>query len=471
MIKKYLRGISCFWMISLILPVNQAIANIPLRVSIKYIVDENGSRPATGSFNTDEEINEQSILANTVLATVISELRIQVIEIADLPPTLSAYSSLSATAANRDLIRTMALAEPTTWFWKTDAINVYVTAGNGSAISKFPPDNDIILITQSIFDTTLLHELGHSLNLKHTHQNNGNDGCVDTLNDNADWVFKDQMAISNYGLAYGQLTAMQQNKVDNTWSNIMSYHIPRDQLTSCQKDRASQQASSDEDWLLTKIPRYVINNTNANNCSLLNICNGTWTLPFLDLQSALDSDTLNGKSIILEQGSHFIMQNESINLDVDIYTRQGESVIDREVLLYELPVNIGRSQNPAVSYAVREAQREATLARKTMKKGKKNAAAAIAEDRAVIMKQAKDKNKQHKANVIQHFLEAEKYASGNEKLAIQMELAQRYWHSQNYPLCLEYYIRVADNTDQIHLQKKALRHANQCQNKIAEAIN
>jgi len=143
-------------------------------------------------------------------------------------------------------------------------------------------------------------------------------------------------------------------------------------------------------------------------------------------------------------------------------------VIGRRIILLISSECRAPPPNPAVSNSIKEAQQQATLARKTLKEGEKNAAAAKVEDRAAIKEQAKIKYMQYKTNVIQHFLKAEKHATGNEKLAIQMELAQKYWYSQNYRLCLEYYTRVAEGTDQIYLRKEALMHVSQCQNKIAD---
>jgi len=453
-------------LIFILISSNETLADIPFRVSIKFIVDSSGDRPSAGSFNTDDEVNAQELLANEILVNMFSELRMKVTEIIDLPTSLSTYSGYAATSANRDTIRSLAMASPTTWKWRTNAVNVYVVGGSGSAFSKFPPDNDIVIMGQSIFDTTLLHELGHSLNLKHTHQDGGADGCNDTLADDKDWNNKDQMANNSYGSNYSLLSTAQKNAVDMTWKNLMSYHQPRSLVSPCQKDRMSSQASIDSN-LLTVIPRYV-HGPNSIACTI-NIfvpCNGTWSRPYSSLQNALDGSGLSGKAIVLEKGNHLIIQSGGINLNVDLLTRQGVSKVDRERTLYELPVALDKSKNLAVKDAMKAAKRESTLARKALKEGEKNAAASKADKRNAIKKLAKEKSTQHKDNVIYQFLEAEKYATDKELVAIQMELAERYWHSQNYSLCLEYYNRVAANTVQIHLKDKAIRHAQQCQDKL-----
>jgi len=467
--RQFIYGLCIFFLFS-ILTVDVS-ANIPFRVSIKYIVNSDGNRPATGNFNTDNEINAEKDAGNDILKTMLSELRIQVTEIVDLPTSLSSYSTISVGFNNMNSIRTLALANPTLWKWRTNAINLYITGGSGSAYSSFPPNNNIILFGQNCSNnpSCFLHELGHNFDLYHTHQDGGADGCSDTLNDNSSWSNKDQMANSNYGLNYNQLTVVQKNSVDMTWSNFMSYHTGSPQLrfTPCQKDRASATASSDSSWWLAKIPRYV-HPSNAIGCviNFFSPCNGTWSRPYPSLQDALSASGLTGKAIVLEAGNHLISQSSGINVDVDIITRQGKSNVDRGALLYELPANMNKSNNLAVKDAVKQSQNESTLARKVLKQGEKNAKAALAKDRNEIRKQAKQKYKQHKDNVVSYLLEAEQYAIGREKHAIQMELAQRYWHSQQYSLCLEFYTRVAEDTDQIHLQKKALMHAEQCQEKL-----
>lgn len=463
------RVLKCLLFITLFFPVNEVFANIPFRVSIKFIVDANGNRPLFGNFNTTDEVNAEINSGNAILKAMLSELRIQVTEIVDLPISLSIYSKTVVNEANKNTIRNLAIANPVAWKWRTNAINIYVTGGAGSAYSSFPPINDVVLFGQNCSNTPscLLHELGHSFNLFHTH---ADDSCSDTLNDNSSWINKDQMAVNNYGQIYNLLTGVQKNNVDMTWSNFMSYHVnfPQDRFTPCQKDRASSQASIDQAKLLSKFPLYV-HPGNAFFCSFLGSCNGSWGRPFKNLQHALNSNIV-GKSIVLEKGRYLITQNTGINSNIDIVSRQGRSDIDRGALLYELPVGIDHTNNPELNNELTAVQREASLARKVLSDDEKNAAVGKSDNLGAIKKRAIEKHKQHKANIINHFLTAEKYAAGNEKLAIQMELAQRYWHSHNYPLCLNYYTRVAEHTDQFHLREKAFLHARQCQSKMQANI-
>ena len=467
MSKRYVLSVQCLLLFLFIFPVNESLANVPFKLSIKFIVDEFGSRP-TGAFNTDDQVYAQEALGNEILATQMSELRMQITEIIDLPTTLSAYSMLTANAANRDIIRDLALADPVTWAWRTNSINVYVT-GSGSAWSSKPPNNEIIIMGQGVFDMTLLHESGHNLDLRHTHNDGGNDGCDDTINDDSAWTSIDDMANNEYGKDYVLLTVEQQYIVDMTWHNVMSYHDKqnRNRLTPCQKDRISGTASDDRSWLLSRTPLYV-HPVNSASCSGAGSCNGTWENPYPGFQDALNSGSLTGKAIVLEKGNYSITQTSGINDNAGIYTRQGTSKINREDLSYELPVDLGRSKNSAVSTAVKQAQRQATLSRRALRDGNTDAVTASAKDRDTIKDLARQKSKGHKLKVIQYYLQAEPHATGNEKLAIQMELGRRYWHNHNYQQCHVYFSRVAANTDQVELKVMAAHQANKCKKKITK---
>ncbi|MBW2244638.1 MAG: hypothetical protein JRH01_21870 [Deltaproteobacteria bacterium] len=442
-----------------------AAADVPVRVSVKFIVDASGNRPATGRFNTTAEVNAEADAGSDILRGMISEHRIQVTEILDLPTSLSSWSTISVGAANRDLVRNAALADPTTWSWRTNAVNYYVTGGSGSAYSDFPPNNNIVLFGQGCTNSPscLLHELGHSLNLLHTHQGGGADGCSDTLQDNSSWSTTDQMAQANYGLNYASLTAAQQNLVDQTWSNFMSYHTSPPQLrySPCQKDRASTQGYTDRNWLLAKQPVYV------GSCVIF--CNGSFVLPYPNIQAALTAGGLTGKVIVLDDIDTLITQSD-INFNVEIDTRQGTSHIDQGAMDYVLPTNLEESSDPAVGDAVRAAKDENTRARRAMRDAEDEAVrAATAEDRDRIRSNAKKLDKEHRDKAIEHLLRAENRATGDERIALQLELAERYWHRAEYDQSMAFYNQVAADTDQPPLRERALVHAQQCQDKLDAA--
>ncbi|MHC4641991.1 MAG: M43 family zinc metalloprotease [Planctomycetota bacterium] len=439
-----------------------ATAYVPVRISIKFILSSTGSRPATGRLNTDEEINAEFDWGNTILADSrnMSEFRIEKIQFVDLPGVSQYYSS-SATSTNRDNLRADAIANPTTYKWRTDAINIYINGGTSSAIGKFPPDNDIILMNQGCTNTPscILHEIGHNLDLMHTHQSGGADGCSDTIADNSSWT-KDQIAQNAFGKTYANCTASEKDQVDLVFNNVMSYHVsePQLRLSPCQLGRVSTQGDSDRAWLLTRDPVYV-----RSHGGLFEF--GTYAIPYKTIQAAINSG-LSNEVLVLQQGSYTeptsVMDGSSY-----VVTRSGTSYVGNGCQLYSLPVDLENSKTLQVSNAIKAVQGEDNAARQVIREAKE-AAALIAEtdedeqEKSSIMENAELAKKLHENNAIGHLLDAELFAIGKEKVSIQLELAERYKFSGNCTEAIGYFILVADNTTQPHLRTRALFGANNC---------
>jgi len=445
---------------------HSATADLPIRVSIKFMVNSSGDRPSMGLFNTDALVNAEADAGTEIMKQMKSEHRILVTEIIDLPQSLWRYSGAAINESNLNTIRDLARADPTTWSWRTNAINVYVTASGGSAYSLYPPENNMILFGQGCTNTPscLVHEMGHSLSLRHTHESGGDD-CDDTLADSSSWSSKDDMANFNYGSDYASLTDIQQDNVDMTWHNIMSYHTGSPQLryTDCQKDKASYIASIDT-WFLTKLPVYVghvcVPDTDGN-------CTGSWDGKFLSLQDALDAGGLDGKVIVLDDIDTTMTQPD-VNFEVEITSRRGTSHVDQGAQSWQLPTELGDSSHPQARAAMRASQAERTASRREMRLAEKAAAsAARLEDRSAILKEAKKIEKEHADRSLGHLRTAEYWATGDEKLAIQMELARTHWHRGEYGECQALYDIVAEATDQDHLREWALSHAEECRVRLA----
>jgi hypothetical protein len=393
-----------------------------VRLSFKFILNSSGNRPATGNINTDAEINEQVTRGNEIFADHISEFRFQNVEILNVSGQSSYYLN-DASESSRDAIRSAALADPGAFFWRNNAINVYITGASDSAISKFPPDNDIIILCQGIFDTTLAHEVGHSLNLLHTHQGGGADNCDDTLPDDPDWT-RDQIAVNAYGLNYNQLNASQKTLVDNTWGNLMSYHDPdnRSILTACQMDRQSAQGYADRTWLLTQIPTYV--RVGAATVPFVDM--GSWAFPYPTIQDAINAGEVNNRAVILLNGTH-ANPASVMTTDTDLIPRRGTAHIQDLKPAYDLPYNLEDSRNPAVRGAVIRAQQFDRLGDGT------NALAALRE--------------------------AARQATGRERDALHLEIAQRLSADQRFSEAETYFTQLASESDQAGLRTKAQRKA------------
>lgn len=441
-----------------------AFAQVPLRISIKFILDASGNRPATGNLNTDAEINTEFTSAINILARAYTEFSVDRIEFVDLSGLSQWYSTSAATTTGRDQLRTAAIAAPATYHWRTDAINIYINGGTSSAISDFPPNNNIILMNQWCGNTPscILHEMGHSLNLMHTHEPccTNQDACADTITDNSGWT-KDQLAQNNYGCLYASCTASQKNAVDLVYNNVMSYHTdePQLRLSPCQMDRISSQAYGDRNWIASKIPVYV--NKYVAGTS------GTFASPYMTLQGALNAGGLDNRVLVLQQGTYTTSQ-ELINFNqLDIVTRSGPSSFSLPgVQKYILPVELENSKNPGVSNAIKSVQNEDRSARNVDKTAAIAEANAVkAEEKAAIRADANSRAKIHHDNAIKGLLGAEQFAENNEKLAIQLELAQRYRDAGDCDNAIRFFKKVAEATDQPGLKEEALSQIGRCGNK------
>lgn len=450
-------------LMSLMLYANTCLAEVPVRISVKFIVDANGNRPATGNCNTDAEINGQVNLGNSIFKNAISELSIDLLEIVDVP-NISQYFNVGLDPAITQL-RQDALNNPTLYSWRNDAINIYVNGSGDGGIAILPSDNDIIMIAQGCRQEVIVHELGHSLYLYHTHEN---DLCADTIPDNAGWT-RDQITQNNFGCLYADCNASQQDQADMVWSNVVSYHpSPRNRLSQCQMDRESTQGYSDKNWLYTKMPIYI------NSGFTGSPKNGSFTNPYQTLQSAISAGWANNSIIVLQQGSYTMTQstvndNDGVNEDIDMATRFGPSTtsFSEDDPLYTLPVDLENSKTSDVRTAIKAVKEEDTNARKAVKEAEQAARSITKpEDQSVIRTAAEEKRKKHFNNAINYLLGAEKHATGDEKIAIQLELAQRYRDAGNYELAVKYFNLVAHGTDQKHLREEALRNADKYQQEL-----
>jgi hypothetical protein len=395
--------------------------NVPLRLSFKFILDSSGNRPATGSLNTVAEIDEQITAGNQVFGRVISEMRLEKTEVVDVSGQSSFYTS-GVTNAERDALRNAAIANPAAFSWRTNAINVYITGASASGVSDFPPNNNIIVLAQGVFDTTVAHECGHIMNLLHTHDltdaTNG-DFCGDTIADNQNWT-RDQIAQNNFGKTYANITAAQQLQVDAVWTNLMSYHNPdtRSFLTPNQMDRLSGQESTDRNTYFTKIPVFVGIASGTPD--------GTFQHPFSTIQQAINAGATSGRVMVLQQGS-YARPASALNFPLSIVSRSGPATIQEPPPAYDLPYSVQDSKNAGVKAAVKRAQ--------------------------------ECDRKNDIPGVIANLTEAEKLASGREKTALQLEIAQRLRDSKQPDEAEKWFKKVATSADQPKLRDHAQKHA------------
>ncbi len=395
---------------------------VPVRVSIKFILNGSGNRPASGSINTDAEVTAQFTRSSQIFSRFVSEIRLHEVEILDVSGASGFYNN-DASEASRDAIRNAAIANPSTYFWRSSSVNIYITGSGASAIADFPPNNNVVIMCQGSYDTTMAHELGHILNLLHTHETccGGGDDCSDTLVDDDAWNSKDQISNNAYGLTYANCSVGQKFNVDMTYSNLMSYHDPdnRSMISPCQMDRQSTQVWDDRNYFLSKLPIYIQAGYGGAQA-------GSFTQPYATVQGAINAGVLNNRVMVLKSGTHG-NPSSTISTRTDLVTRRGTTVIQEKPPEFQLPYNLEESTNRPV--------RE-----------------------AILRVQASDKNKDAAA-ALAALLEAEKAATGREKHAMQLELAQRLRDANRPEEAQQWFQKVADGTEQSGLRKHALRRS------------
>src|SRR5262249_36586235 len=121
--------------------------------------------------------------------------------------------------------------------------------------------------------------------------------------------------------------------------------------------------------------------------------------PFHTIQQAVDANSLNGKVMVLQQGTH-PPPGVPLNANVEVVTRWSPSTVRCRPVPFALPVALEYSANPAVRQAVVKAQENA--------------------------------QKHDLVETRKSLLEAEKHAAGNEKIALQLELASRFQDAQQF---------------------------------------
>lgn len=202
-----------------------------IRVSFKFILSSSGVRPGP-NLSTNAQVNTQELIGNWLLCNSSSAYRIDVAEIVNVA-NRGGYFNFPCSAG---ALETVAQNDGA-FAWRSNMINVYVTNNSCAGQCSFPSSGKTIVLGQGASASTLVHEIGHYMGLLHTHETGG-DGISDTLIDNASWTTKNQMAIGNYFKLYSQLTSSQKALVDQTFGNVMSYHIAnRWKLTPLQNVR------------------------------------------------------------------------------------------------------------------------------------------------------------------------------------------------------------------------------------------
>jgi hypothetical protein len=167
------------------------LPGVPLKLSFKIFLDRSGNRSSSTlhALNTNNKIYDTVRQQNEVLARNGSELRLAATEIVDVPDVSGENQWFNACPTEDhsviDNLAQTALNNPD-FYWRNDALNVYIvgrecpTSQAGDIPGTPLTHTNIIMLAQNSWDTTLLHEVGHLLNLIHTFEN---DECNDIITD------------------------------------------------------------------------------------------------------------------------------------------------------------------------------------------------------------------------------------------------------------------------------------------------
>lgn len=239
----FLLGISLLFGVSPLLP--RAGAAVDIRLSVKIFLDSTNGWPVSNHpyrLTSEPLIRQRIADYNRLLDRMARGFHLQVTEVVPLSGTGWEYADASE---DLGLLNEAINQDPGKFQYRPNRINVYINGRVGRSAAS--GDQGLLLVGDRILLNqpnstndhdylTLLHEVGHTMSLMHTHgacndpADCGNrwrndDDCVDTLPDYA-YTSRDEVAQHNFGNTYSNLPPSQQWQVDNLFRNLMSYHEP-----------------------------------------------------------------------------------------------------------------------------------------------------------------------------------------------------------------------------------------------------
>lgn len=233
-----------------------APAQIEWRVSVKFILGPNDERPCCGNYDSFEDVTNRINEANAILWRHGRGYRYRLDQVVTVPG-ISEWFERDRDQAHA--LEVAAEADPATYKWRFDTINVYINNWSGTAICSFPHDpagqNDIIFLGQGSFTTSFIHEAGHYFDLHHTFDGEVNRNADDTPCDKgcscAKLIGGDQDSINDTirdhecwntreAIVQGNVPGTDNEAVDRVFFNMMSYRAGvRDRFTDDQLDRVT----------------------------------------------------------------------------------------------------------------------------------------------------------------------------------------------------------------------------------------
>ena len=239
-------------------------ADITVRLSVKFILNTDGTYPS-GGIGTNTGFQAEVDRGNTVLAATGRGYKLQVIEYLTIQPPPPAgqpanYWFTNDARSSRQAMESASIADPVSWRRNNaGALNLYVN-NSSSGQCSFVGNGDSISLGQSISPGTVLHEIGHFFNLSHTHA--GDLNCTNPPpyaladGDGLSETVPDHNCLTTRAALMAALPPALQAAVDTSWLNVMSYH-QEDQFLGIQMDywtdtgnHARQSVCSGRTWFV-----------------------------------------------------------------------------------------------------------------------------------------------------------------------------------------------------------------------------
>ena len=222
----------------------QGRAEINVRLSVKFILSSSGAYPVGGNIASNAAFQTEVDRGNSILNATARGYTLQVVEYIAIQPPAPAGSNANYwytldARSGRTTIENAALTDPVTWRWNPNALNIYVN-NSSSGQCSFPGSGFSISLGRSVGPGTVLHEIGHFFNLKHTHTNDyadntnpatftlsdlrDGDTLVETALDNPNITNVNQLCMAHFNKAYTNASPAEQAVVNSAYENVMSYH-------------------------------------------------------------------------------------------------------------------------------------------------------------------------------------------------------------------------------------------------------